>query len=155
MNGTISFSEERWDDDRTEENLTLFAISEESATDFNRSVQQLGGILTQMGRMMAAMQLRLDELESRERQVTLNHGEVKDLMRQIRLKADDFCEKYRLTDDASVKAVRSAIKKDVLKRYGVIDLHDVPAIARQAVVEQVARWSNIRLAMDRRAAAEP
>lgn len=116
------------------------------------NVQQLGGILSQMGRMMAAMQMRLDELESRERQATASHEEVKHLMVLIRLRADEWCEKYALTDAGSVKAARAAIKKDVLSRYGVKDLHDVPAIALQAVEAQISRWTSIRLAMDRRAA---
>lgn len=153
MNGMINFPQERWDDDRPEETLTLFAISEKTATEFNRGVAQLAEAVPKIVQTMMMMQQRLTELEERQRQVTLDHEEVRIIMSLIRLRADEFCEKYALTDAGSVRAVRGAIKKDVLKRYGVKDLHDVPAIARLAVQSQIDRWTSIRLAMDLRARA--
>ena len=153
MNGMINFPQERWDDDRPEETLTLFAISEKTATEFNRGVAQLAEAVPKIVQTMMMMQQRLTELEERQRQVTLDHEEVRILMSLIRLRADEFCEKYALTDAGSVRAVRAAIKKDILKRYGVKDLHDVPAIARLAVQAQINKWTSIRLAMDLRARA--
>ena len=139
-----------YEDNRTEESLTLFAISEDTAVDFKRNVDGLVGALKQMGQMMISMQQRLDELEEHRRQVTLNHDEVKGVMALIRIRAGEYCEKYSLSDEGSRKAVRAAMKRDILKRYGVKDLHDVPAIARQAVEAQLSHWANIRLVMDRR-----
>lgn len=139
-----------YEDNRTEESLTLFAISEDTAVDFKRNVDGLVGALKQMGQMMISMQQRLDELEEHRRQVTLNHDEVKGVMALIRMRADEYCEKYGITDAGSRTAVRGSIKKEILRRYGVKDLHDVPAIARQAVEAQISHWANIRLVMARR-----
>ena len=129
------------------------ALMPETAVQLHEDVSQLSGILVRMGQMMSLMQQRLTELEERQRQVTLDHEEVRLLMSLIRLRADEFCEKYALADAGSVRAVRAAIKKDILKRYGVKDLHDVPAIARLAVQAQINKWTSIRLAMDLRARA--
>ena len=53
-------------------------------------------------------------------------------------------EKYGLTDPKDAGKIRAAIKKAILARYGIKDLHDVPAIARQAVEAQISRWADIR-----------
>ena len=112
-----------------------------------KSVAQLGGYLTQMGQIMIQMQNRLDELEEKQRLVTLSHDEVKAVQILIRNRSMEYCEKYGLEDTGSRRAITGAIKKAVLKRYSVKDLHDVPAIARQAVESQISRWADIRLAM--------
>ena len=72
--------------------------------------------------------------------------------RKIRLRADEVCGKYGLTDPESVKRMRSAMKKDVLKRWGVKDLHDLPDAALPAVASAIGGWVNIRLVMERRGA---
>ena len=111
----------------------------------HEDVAQLGAYLSQMGQMMLSMQRRLDELEEQRRQVTLSHDEVKALNRQIHEKAVEYCERYRITTPRNLRRITNGIKNAVLKRYNVTDLHDVPAVARQAAWEQVARWSDVRL----------
>ena len=39
----------------------------------------------------------------------------------------------------------SGLKKAILTRYGIKDLHDVPAIARQAVEALISRWADIKM----------
>ena len=119
----------------------------EVALTMQKSVAQLGSYLTQMGQIMIQMQNRLDELEEKQRLVTLSHDEVKAVQILIRNRGMEYCEKYELTDAGSRRTISGAIKKAVLKRYGVKDLHDVPAIARQAVESQISKWADIRLAM--------
>lgn len=114
---------------------------------FHRETEQLGSYLAQMGEMMIRLQNRLDELEEKQRMATLTHDEVQDVRTLIRLRAVEYCEKYDIDVPMSRRAVGGAIKRAVLKRYGVKDLHDVPAIARQAVEAQISRWADIRLAM--------
>ena len=70
-------------------------------------VKLLGQYLKQMGNMMAAMQKRMDEMEARQRQVTVTHEEVKRIQRLIRMRAQEICDKYALEDDESPKAFRS------------------------------------------------
>ena len=119
----------------------------ETARAIQQNTEQLGVYLVQMSQIMLQMQNRLDELEEKQKLVTLCHDEVKGVQILIRNRAMEYCEKYELTDAGSRRAISGAIKKAVLKRYGVKDLHDVPAIARQAVESQISKWADIRLAM--------
>jgi hypothetical protein len=112
-----------------------------------QNTEKLGAYLVQMGQIMLQMQNRLDELEERQRLATLSHEDVKGVQILIRNRSVEYCEKYELRDTGSRRAISGAIKKAVLKRYGVKDLHDVPAIARQAVESQISKWADIRLAM--------
>lgn len=119
----------------------------ETAQAIKQNTEQLGAYLVQMGQIMLQMQTRLDELEEKQRLVTLSHEDVKAVQVLIRNRAIEYCEKYELEDPVSRRTISGAIKKAVLKRYGVKDLHDVPAIARQAVESQISKWADIRLAM--------
>ncbi len=114
------------------------------------NVEQMGRYLMQMGQLVAQMQRRMDEMEARQTQVTISHGDAKQLMARIRWKAAETCRKYNLQDKDSPKIFRAAIKKDVLKRYQVKDLHDLPAAMLPAAEKQVDSWTDIRLAMERR-----
>lgn len=119
----------------------------EVAQALSGNVEALGAYLVQMGQMMNRMQKRLDEMEENQRKITLTHQEVKDLQGLIRLRAMEYCEKYQITDPACLRKVSAAMKKAVLTRYGVKDLHDVPAIARSAVEAQICHFTDIRLVM--------
>lgn len=120
------------------------------APTLSQSVDQLGQYLGQMGRMVSAMQRRMDELEARQAAVTIRHEDVKRLQGQIRYRADELCRKHNLQDKDSPRILRAAIKKDVLARYQVKDLHDVPAAGLSGAEHQVNSWTNIRLLMERR-----
>ena len=119
----------------------------EVAQALSGNVEALGTYLVQMGQMMNRMQKRLDEMEENQKKITLTHQEVKDLHVLIRLRAGEYCEKYQITDPACLRKVSAAMKKAVLTRYGVKDLHDVPAIARSAVEAQICHFTDIRLVM--------
>ena len=114
------------------------------------NVEQMGRYLMQMGQLVAQMQRRLDEMEERQAQVTISHAEAKRLQALIRGRADELCRKYNLQDKDSPKIFRAAIKKDLLKRFLVKDLHDLPAAALGRAEALVDSWVNIRLAMERR-----
>ena len=116
------------------------------------NVDQLGRYLMQMGQMMNAMQRRLDEMEARQAAVTISHAEAKRLQALIRGRADEICGKYGLGDRESVKQIRTAIRKDLLQRFGVKDLHDLPVAALGRAEALADSWVNIRLVMERRGA---
>ena len=116
----------------------------------SEDVKLFGQYLAQLGHMMATMQKRMDEMEARQRQVTVTHEEVKRIQRLIRTRAQELCDKYALDDKESPKAFRKAIRKDVMNRWGVRDLHDLPERALDAVRAAVGSWVNIRLVMERR-----
>lgn len=115
------------------------------------NVEQMGRYLMQMGQLVAQMQRRMDELEARQAAVTISHMDAKQLMARIRWRADEICRKNNLQDRDSPRIFRAAMKKDVLKRHQVKDLHDLPASALAGAEKQVDSWTNIRLIMERRA----
>ena len=124
-----------------------FPVPMETAVILQQNTEQLGAYLVQMAQMMLRLQNRLDELEEKQKAVTVDHGEVKMIQQLIRLRADEYCEKYGLEDPKDAGKIRAAIKKSILQRYGIKDLHDVPVIARQAVEAQISRWADIKIVL--------
>lgn len=123
------------------------------ATELQANVAQLGQYIGQLGAIIGAMQRRMDELEKQQAAVTIRHEDVKRLQALIRMRADEVCGKYEITDRDSPRIFRAAIKKDLLKRCGVKDLHDVPAVQLPGAEKLVSGWTNIRMVMDRRRGA--
>ena len=122
-------------------------VMPEVVQELSGNVEALGAYLVQMGQMMNRIQKRLNEMEENQKKITLTHQEVKELQGLIRLRAREYCEKYQITDPACLRKVSAAMKKAVLTRYWVKDLHDVPAIARPAVEAQICHFTDIRLVM--------
>ena len=122
-------------------------VMPEVVQELSGNVEALGAYLVQMGQMMNRIQKRLNEMEENQKKITLTHQDVKELQGLIRLRAMEYCEKYQITDPACLRKVSAAMKKAVLTRYGVKDLHDVPAIARSAVEAQICHFTDIRLVM--------
>lgn len=136
---------------RMEEQRAL-ALLPETAVQLHRDVQQMGEMMARMGQLMAGMQRRMDEMEARQEKITVRHADVKRIQQLIRIRTAEICGKYALNAE-SAKVLRAAIKKDVLKRWGVKDLHDLPATAKDAVENAIGGWTNIRLVMERRGQA--
>jgi len=117
-------------------------------------VKLLGQYLKQMGNMMAAMQKRMDELKARQAQVTISHADVKRLQAMIRIRVQEICGKYQLTDKDSGRILRAAIRKDLMRRFLVKDLHDLPERALASAENAIGSWVNIRMVMERRSGHE-
>lgn len=128
----------------------LEAIDPQVAAVLADNVQRMGQYIGQLGQMIAAMQRRMDEMEKQQAAVTIRHADVKRLQGLIRMRAEQICGKYELTDRDSPRIFRAAIKKDLLKRFGVKDLHDVPAAMLAGAESLVNSWTSVRLVMERR-----
>ena len=125
-------------------------VSAESMERVEADTRRMGELVLQMGQMMGKMQQRMEELENRQAAVTICHREALKLMARMRNRADELCEKYGLGDPESRKALRAAVKKDVLKRAQIRDLHDLPESMLSAAERQIDSWTDIRLVMERR-----
>lgn len=138
--------------DGTEQQLaeTMALLQLAKAPALQECVDQMGQYLAQMGKMMSAMQRRLDDLEAQQARVTVSHEDVKRIQALIRWRADEIGRKYQLEDAKSRTIFRAAIKKDILKRYRVKDLHDLPEAAARGTESLVENWNSIRLVMERR-----
>lgn len=114
-------------------------------------VDRLAASVGQLGRIVAAMMRRMDEMEKESaRRVTISHAQALQLQRAIRARAAEICRQYALNDPQDAAAFRAAIKKAVLARWGIQDLHDLPLSALSAAEDQIARFASIQLVMDAR-----
>lgn len=125
-------------------------ISADSMNQMKENAQKMGDMILQLGTMMGTMQRRMDEMEARQAAVTISHADVKRIQARIRSRADELCGKYNLEDRESPKKFRAAMKKDILRRWAVKDLHDLPDAALPAVEKALDSWTDIRLIMERR-----
>ena len=132
------------------ERQRALALLPDTAVQLHQDVEQMGALMMRMGQIISTMQRRLDDLEERQAKITISHGEVKRIQGLIRCRADEICRKYNLQDKESQKIFRAAIKKDVLRRWQVKDLHDIPEAAISAVDNLISGWTNIRMVMERR-----
>ena len=122
----------------------------DTAVQLHQDVEQMGALLMRMGQVIGQMQRRMDEMEARQAAVTVSHADVKRIQARIRSRADEICRKNNLQDKDSPRIFRAAIKKDVLRRHQVKDLHDLKAAALPGAETQIDRWTDIRLLMERR-----
>ena len=125
-------------------------ISADSMNQMKENAQRMGDMILQLGTMIGTMQRRMDEMEARQAAVTISHADVKRIQARIRSRADELCGKYNLQDRESPKKFRAAMKKDILRRWAVKDLHDLPDAALPAVEKALDSWTDIRLIMERR-----
>lgn len=129
------------------------ALDPRAAEALAENVRQMGQYIGQLGAIVGSMQRRMEELERQQAAVTIRHDDVKRLQALIRMRADQICGKYNLQDKDSPRIFRAAIKKDLMKRCGVKDLHDVPAAMLGGAENMISGWTNIRMAIERRARA--
>ena len=127
-------------------------ITAQTMNEMGENTRKMGEMILQLGTMMGAMQRRLDEMEARQARVTISHAETKRIQARIRNRAEEICRKYQLQDPENRKILRAAIRKAVLARWQVKDLHDLPESALEGADRLIDGWSDIRLIMERRGA---
>ena len=135
----------------TQKDGRLIVVDPQGVVAMADNVQKMGQYIMQMGQLIGQMQRRMDEMEARQAAVTISHADVKRIQARIRSRADELCGKYNLADRESPKKFRAAMKKDILRRWAVKDLHDLPDAALPAVEKALDSWTDIRLVMERRA----
>lgn len=128
----------------------IYVIPESEALVLEENIQQLGKYVIEVGLMLKSLRDQVDEMKARQKTTTISHRETLDLAAMIRIRSRELCEKYQLTDPSDARAIRAAIKKEILIKEGIKDLHDLPEVALPGVRKAVDRWVNIRLIMKRR-----
>ena len=114
------------------------------------TVKLLGAQVAQLGRIVAVLARRMEDMEAQSaRLITVSHAQALQLGKLIRGKARAVAERYGLTAEGE-KKIRAAIKKELLTRIGVRDLHDTPLAAWDRAAGIIDGWSNIGLIMEMR-----
>ena len=116
-----------------------------TARDLRESVGQMQLVLAQMARLLRDTRSQMEEMQAQQKKVTATHEEVKRIQAAIRSAAEYFCSRHGFTDPADLRAVRADIKKTILNRWQVKDLHDVPQVALGSVGKLIETYGNIRL----------
>lgn len=145
MRATIETPPERWEDDRKEETMTLFAINQDEALSFYKSVGEMRTMIAQMARLLQDTRNQMEEMQGQLKKVTVTHDEVKQVQALIRKAAEDFCFRYGFSDPADLRTVRADLRKTILNRWQVKDLHDIPQVALGNVGKLIETYGNIRL----------
>ena len=150
MNATVKIPDPVEEAKAQMEKEKALILLPDTAVQLHQDVEQMGALLMRMGQVIGQMQRRMDEMEARQAAVTVSHADVKRIQARIRSRADEICWKNNLQDKDSPRIFRAAIKKDVLRRHQVKDLHDLKAAALPGAETQIDRWTDIRLLMERR-----
>ena len=109
------------------------------------TAEQLRGIVEQLGACLLQLDARLRHQEElMQRKLTIPHAKQKQLLAEIRHRAEEIAVKYRLPPEA-VKAVRAAIRKDILAQQGIRDLHDLPESSLGAAMSAIVAWDSYSL----------
>ena len=114
-------------------------------------LKQFENYLGQMARILDAQQRRIDALEKdNAMRITISHQQAKSLQGKMRERAGQICARYTLDARLHGAAIRGAIKKAVLREWGIRDLHDLPLGCFQQAGEQIAAFSDFALVQKRR-----
>ena len=105
----------------------------------------MGVYLRQMGAVLESAIQRISELEQKqEPPLTITHRQQKALLAVIRDRADELTVKHKLAQKDKT-ALRRAMKQELLRLYGIEDLHDLPASCHYEAYEWIKRWSRLAL----------
>ena len=101
-----------------------------------------------MEQIAASQKLTSDRIEALEKQVRLNtpmsSQQVKYLNDAIRDKARELLDKKDLANDKkAVTKLSGMIRKEVLSRYGVGGLRDIPKHEYSVAMNQIGMWNNV------------
>lgn len=127
------------------EELDVYLVPANTAKDLRESVGQMQLLIAQMARLLRDTRSQMEEMQAQQKKVTASHEDVKRIQKAIRAAADEFCARHGFTDAEDLRAVRADIKKTVLSRWQVKDLHDIPQVALGSVGKLIETYGNIRL----------
>lgn len=102
-------------------------------------VQRFSSVLIAMDQRMAKLERLLD------RKVTIEAKQYKAIQKAIKERAKELCDKYKLDPKEAGKVIRKAITTDIMARYGVTDLHDLPDNYYDIILQEIAGFTSFAL----------
>ena len=125
--------------------------------------QMMGPLVEAMGKLLehntraleqiaATQQLQADRLEALERQIRLNTlvtpQQVRYLGDAIRKQARAMLDKRGIEDKQAISKLSAAIRKDLLSRYGIAAMHDLPRHEYSVAMNMISLWNNMLTVRD-------
>ncbi len=120
-------------------------------------IQSMGKLLQQnaeaLERLAASQAVQNNRLEALEKQIRLQTPvtakQAQYMNDAIRTKARELLDKRELSGDKwAVTKLGNAIRKDVLARYGVAGLREIPRHEYQVAMNQIGIWGNALVIRD-------
>ena len=120
-------------------------------------IQSMGKLLQQnaeaLERLAASQAVQNNRLEALEKQIRLQTPittkQAQYLSDAIRSRARELLDKRDLSGDKwAVTKLGNAIRKDVLARYGVAGMREIPRHEYQVAMNQIGMWSNALVIRD-------
>ena len=146
------------------ENNDLAILTSEQAQALPALIQQMmGPIVETMSKLLehnaealeqlaGAQKVQNDRLEALERQIRLNTPvtpqQVRYMNDAIRARARELLFKREVEDAWSIKKLGNSIRKDVLARYGIGALHEIPKHEYTVTMMQIGMWSDALRILD-------
>lgn len=147
-----------------DENTNLPVLTTEQAQMIPAIIQQMmGPLIEAMSKMLenntnalnqlaATQQIQADRLEALEKQIRLNTlvtpQQVKYLNDGIRAHARELLDKRGVDDKKAVTKLGNSIRKDLLARYGVAALHDIPKHEYSVAMNLISMWNGMLVVRD-------
>lgn len=125
--------------------------------------QMMGPLVESLGEMMKnntealnrlaeAQQMQADRMDALEKQIRLNTlvtpQQVKYFNDAIRARARELLDKRGMDDDKAAKRLGTMIRKNVLSRYGVGALHDIPKHEYSVAMNHIGTWNDMLAVRD-------
>lgn len=124
----------------------LPAVIEQALEQNRRNGEDMARLVAQMAQIAAGFDRRLRMLEEQLTQkVTITHAQVKLLSSAMKDRSEEICARYDLDAKACAGSIRSAIGRDVKKRFAVADLHDLPACYYELAQKMIREWTSFAL----------
>ena len=131
------------------ENNDLAILTPEQARALPALIQQMMGPIVET---MSKLLEHNDRLEALERQIRLNTPvtpqQVRYMNDAIRARARELLFKREVEDARSIKKLGNSIRKDVLARYGIGALHEIPKHEYTVTMMQIGMWSDALRILD-------
>ena len=124
----------------------LPAVVEQALYQNNQNNENMARLVAQMAQIAAGLDRRLRMLEEQlSQKVTITHAQSKQLTAAMRERSEEICAKYDLDVKLCAGTIRSAMLKDIKKRFGIADLHDLPAGYMTVAMQAIREWTSYAL----------
>lgn len=117
------------------------------------TTDQLQGLLVQQYQQQETLLVRLAAIiEQQEKRIaalekskiTINSKQAKAMSKRIGERAQAISDKYSLSKK-SCGSIRTAIRRELMRQYGITDLHDLPVGYYELAGQLVDGWSSYSL----------
>ena len=108
-------------------------------------ITRQGEQLEQLAQVVVRLISEVERLDREtRRQLTIPHKDALAVLREITRRSKAYAAQYRLGPEQA-KKIRNAIKRGVLNRWKIRDIHDLPEREKDACLAWIGEWTDFEL----------